>query len=152
MSYLLLFLFFLNFPNQDASNTSNRDIPAIDSSIFGYWVTVDDETNVEKSIVKIYMENGIAKGEIVELLPGATMTHCTTCVGEDQNRSLEGLVILDGFEFDGENWVNGVIFDPSKGKEYRSKIFFEKNSNRNTLSVRGYWSVIYRTQTWYKLR
>ena len=54
------------------------------------------------------------------------------------------MVIVEGFERDGDVWVDGRILDPEKGKTYRGKVWLENG----TLRLRGYVSVFFRTQTW----
>ncbi|MDH5378335.1 MAG: DUF2147 domain-containing protein [Gammaproteobacteria bacterium] len=65
-----------------------------------------------------------------------------------KNRPLLNLEMLSGFEFAGGNeWEEGKIYDPKKGKTYSCIMTL---SNTNTLNVRGYigFSLIGRTTTW----
>jgi uncharacterized protein (DUF2147 family) len=66
-----------------------------------------------------------------------------------RDRPILGLMILKGFEKDGDNeYEDGTIYDPKNGKTY-SCIIRQKG---NKLSVRGYIgvSLIGRTTTWTK--
>lgn len=66
-----------------------------------------------------------------------------------RNEPLMGLLLLKGFEKDGDNeYDDGTIYDPKNGKTY-SCIIKRKG---NTLDVRGYVgiSLIGRTTTWTK--
>ncbi|MEZ5046067.1 MAG: DUF2147 domain-containing protein [Chitinophagaceae bacterium] len=60
-----------------------------------------------------------------------------------------GLINMWGFSFNAKDqeWANGHIYDPKKGKEYSCKL---KLKDKNTLDVRGYIgiSLIGRTDTW----
>ena len=63
-----------------------------------------------------------------------------------QKQPLVGLVILKGFEKDGDAYEDGTIYDPENGKTYDCKITL----NGNTASIRGYigFSWIGRTTVW----
>ena len=50
-TYFLVLSFFIQTPNYE-----------------GNWVTIDDETGVEKSIIKLYIENDMLYGRIETLL------------------------------------------------------------------------------------
>ena len=65
-----------------------------------------------------------------------------------QNRPIQGLVIMQGFEYQGNNvWENGKIYDPKSGKTYSCKLTLK---NPKTLDVRGFIgiSLLGRTDTW----
>ncbi|HRO42421.1 MAG TPA: DUF2147 domain-containing protein [Flavipsychrobacter sp.] len=59
-----------------------------------------------------------------------------------------GLLILKGFQKDGEVYEDGTIYDPKNGKTYSCKI----KRKGNNLDVRGYVgiSMLGRTTTWTK--
>ena len=58
-----------------------------------------------------------------------------------------GLVIMEGFSYDGKIWSGGVIYDPDNGKTYKCKITLVDD---NTLKVRGFigFSLLGRTEVW----
>ncbi len=65
-----------------------------------------------------------------------------------RNNQIIGLVILNGFQFDGkEEWEDGRIYDPENGKTYSCYLSLK---DRITLNVRGYVgiSLFGRTETW----
>ena len=64
-----------------------------------------------------------------------------------QSQPIIGLVILQNFTFDDEEWEDGKIYDPESGKTYSSYIYLK---DKNTLKVRGYVgvSLFGRTETW----
>jgi uncharacterized protein (DUF2147 family) len=67
-----------------------------------------------------------------------------------QNVPLLGLVIMKSFVFDGKNeWEDGTIYDPKKGKTYSCYIQFD---TPNVLKIRGYIgvSLLGRTTYWTK--
>jgi uncharacterized protein (DUF2147 family) len=61
---------------------------------------------------------------------------------------LINLVILKGFEKDGDKYSEGTIYDPKNGKTYDCKMTF----NGKTLAIRGYIgiSLFGRTTVWEK--
>ena len=117
----------------------------------GNWVTIDDETGVEKSIIKLYIENDTLYGRIETLLLEEDQGQlCTNCTGSELNQPIEGLIILKGLTRDGEQWTGGTILDPANGKEYQCTLTLDSASE---LNVRGFigFSFIGRTQRWKRL-
>ena len=114
----------------------------------GKWVTVDDETGVEKSIISLYIENDKLYGKIEKLLLDEDKGEiCINCKGSEKNQPIEGLVILKGLTKDGNSWTNGKILDPANGKEYDCTLTL---SGPTKLKVRGFigFSFLGRTQIW----
>ena len=117
----------------------------------GNWVTIDDETGVEKSIIKLYIKNDTLYGRIETLLLEEDQDQlCTNCKGSELNQPIEGLIILKGLTRDGEQWIGGTILDPANGKEYQCTLTLEGDSE---LNVRGFigFSFIGRTQRWKRM-
>mgnify|MGYP001626553998 FL=1 len=117
----------------------------------GNWVTIDDETGVEKSIIKLYIENNTLYGRIETLLLEEDQDQrCTNCTGAKINQPIKGLLILKGLTRDGEQWTGGTILDPANGKEYQCTLTLEGDSE---LDVRGFigFSFIGRTQRWKRM-
>jgi len=132
-SYLSLFLIF---------QTTNFE---------GKWVTVDDETGVEKSIISLYIDNNRLYGRIETLLLEEDKGQiCTNCKGSEKNQPIEGLLILKGLTKDGNSWNDGTILDPANGKEYDCTLTLNDSSE---LNVRGFigFSFLGRTQVWKRL-
>jgi len=63
-----------------------------------------------------------------------------------QKQPIVGLLILKGFEKDGDTYEDGTIYDPENGKTYDCKITYKGK----TLSIRGYVgiSMFGRTTVW----
>lgn len=121
-------------------------------NILGKWKTIDDATKVEKSIVEIYEKEGKVYAKVLELLEtNKKGSLCTECHGKDKNKPIEGLLIINGLQKDGDEWNGGKILDPKSGKEYKCYITLE---DTNKLKVRGYigFSLIGRTQYWYRVK
>ncbi|MGA0431335.1 MAG: DUF2147 domain-containing protein [Flavobacteriaceae bacterium] len=117
-------------------------------SVTGKWVTVDDATGKEKSELTIYIKQNRLYARIDRLLLDEDQgKKCVECKGVKNNQPIEGMVIIDGLEADGDSWTNGEILDPANGKYYDCTLKLE---DKNTLLVRGYigFSFIGRTQQW----
>ncbi|WP_159802115.1 DUF2147 domain-containing protein [Flavobacterium sp. MK4S-17] len=120
--------------------------------VTGKWKTIDDETGEAKSIVEIYEQNGKVYGKVVEILnPAKKNAKCTKCKGADKDKPIDGLVIIKGLTKDGDEYTDGDILDPNKGKLYSCTIKLE---GKDKLNVRGYLgiSLLGRTQTWYRVK
>ena len=118
-------------------------------SILGSWKTIDDASGKAKSIVRIYKaKNGKVYGRIAKLLDTSNGENpvCDKCPGERKGKKVLGMVIIRDMVQSGSVWKGGKILDPENGKEYSCRLWIEGE----TLKVRGYWGVFYRTQTWHK--
>ena len=118
-------------------------------SITGKWITVDDETGEDKSIVEIYERDGRIFGKVLKIFPGEgvdTDPLCKECPEDDprHNQKVIGMEIIKDMEKEGEEFTGGTILDPKIGKIYRCKLWTEGQ----VLNVRGYWGPFFRTQTW----
>ncbi len=120
---------------------------AFANNVEGYWKTIDDGSGDEKSIVKLYVEDGKLYGDIVKLLnePDGYDPVCDQCTGALKNQKVIGMTFINGLHKEEEAWVgdDGIV-DPDNGKWYDVKIW----RDGNTLKVRGYIGFIFRTQTW----
>lgn len=120
------------------------------STITGTWKTIDDNTGKPKSIVKIYLKNNKAYGDVIQLLNNNEDNPlCDECPGKLKNKPIIGLTIINGLNNDDGYWKadNGIL-DPENGKLYDVKIWREGNQ----LNVRGYIGPFFRTQTWYLVK
>ncbi len=115
------------------------------SDITGQWITFDDHSGEKRSIVTISENGGKLSGHISKVFfkPGDE-TKCVNCKGEKHNQNIIGLEIFDGLTLNGKVWQGASILDPENGKEYKCKMWLEGD----TLYVRGYLFLFYRTQKW----
>lgn len=123
---------------------------AFAQSPIGIWKNIDDEDGEAKSHIEIYEEDGLLHGRVIKLLEKATLRICKKCKGDRKNQPIENMVIMWDLKKDGEEWDQGKILDPKKGKEYSCKIALK---NENELEVRGYlkFAVFGRSQSWYRV-
>lgn len=126
-------------------------ISAQHEEITGLWKTIDDETGRVKSVVKIYINDGKLYGDIVKLfrLPDEDPDPlCNECDEDDprKDQKILGMTIITDMELDDDDneWEDGEILDPKKGKVYDCKLWVEDEK----LQVRGYIAFFYRTQEW----
>ena len=119
--------------------------------IVGEWITVDDKTGEQLSVVKIFKAtDGLYYGKIVKLLKGNPDEKCVACTGADKDKPVVGLIIIRGFqEKDGKlvGGDKGRVLDPDNGKFYYGKIWLEdgKLILRGSLDKKG---ILGRSQTW----
>lgn len=126
---------------------------AYSRDITGTWKTVDEESGIVKSHVLIYEENGKYYGKVLKVLdPDAPeIPLCANCDGELKDAPIEGLVIINDLVKKGNEYKNGTVLDPEKGKTYDCKLWLNED-NPDLLMVRGYVLFLYRTQTWVRLK
>lgn len=121
--------------------------------IVGDWITVDDNTGQDMSVVHIYKaKDGKYYGKITQLLvPGHENELCVECKGADKDKPIKGMIIIRGMEEKNGELVNGTILDPDNGKTYYAKISYDKDKNQ--LKLRGSLDkagVLGRSQYWKK--
>ena len=117
--------------------------------LLGEWITVDDATGEQKSIVRIYQaDNGKYYGTIIQLLEknGETAV-CTECTGEDHNKPIVGLTIIRDMQLKDNELRGGKVLDPDHGKFYYAKVYLKdgKLILRGSLDKAG---LLGRSQTW----
>lgn len=115
--------------------------------ILGEWITVDDNSGEQKSVVKIYQaENGKYYGKIIELF-GEKDAVCVECEGADHNQPIVGLTIIRDMQLVGDELKNGKVLDPDNGKLYYAKVYLKdgKLVLRGSLDKAG---LLGRSQTW----
>lgn len=112
---------------------------AFADGVFGFWTTIDDETKEPKSVVQIYEYEGKVYGRVVDVLKNKNAT--AKIPGSPK---IIGLDIIWDLEKDGDEYNDGEILDPQKGKVYGCAIW-RKGEN---LIVRGKIAFFGRNQTW----
>ena len=139
-STLLLFCIFLAVASAQAAVAPT-----------GLWKTIDDESGRVKSIVEIWVEDGMLFGKVVEILHSEMGPNpkCVKCPDDFKDKPIEGLTIMWDLKPDGNTWSKGKIIDPKKGAIYSCKIWPEGDR----LKVRGYvFGLFFRTQYWHRVK
>ena len=117
--------------------------------ILGVWLT----SGKEPAKIQIYKSGQKYYGRIVSLQNplnnGKPKMDINNPDKLKRNQQILGLIILIGFEFDGDEWNDGKIYDPESGKIYSCYLSIK---NESALKVRGYIgvSLFGRTETWTK--
>lgn len=118
-------------------------------TVLGRWENFNDEGKVN-SIIEIYEKENRVYGKVDRIIKEEDRDRvCTNCEGEHKNEPIEGMVLMQGLEKDGDKYVDGTIVDPKTGKKYRCKIWLD-NDNPDVLKVRGYISFFYKTKEWHR--
>src|SRR5680860_259769 len=117
-------------------------------SVLGAWKAINEESGKAMCIIEIYEVEGQFFGKIKKIIKEEDRGRlCTKCEGDLKDMPIEGMVVMDGLEKDGNYYVGGTALDPKSGKEYRCKIWLDE-TNPDILKIRGYLAIFYRTQTW----
>lgn len=121
------------------------------STPVGLWKSIDDQSGKPKALIRISESNGELRGKIEKLFRDASEDQnpkCVKCEGDEKDKPLIGMTILQGMKPDGSDYSGGKILDPANGKVYKSKMSLAENGKK--LNVRGYIGVpmLGRTQTW----
>ena len=117
------------------------------NSPVGVWKTIDDDTKLEKSMVRISESGDVVSGRIDKLLDASQENAvCGKCSDSRKNQPLVGMSILEGMKHRGEVWDSGQILDPNNGKVYNARLKLIDQGRK--LEVRGYMGPFFRTQIW----
>lgn len=116
-------------------------------TILGQWETTDDKTGEKKALIEIYQKGDQYFAKILDSYISEEGKLCDRCKGSKKNQPIQGLVIIEGLEKDGDEFNGGTILDPENGKTY--KCYLEL-LDKSKLKVRGYLgvSLLGRTQYW----
>lgn len=120
--------------------------------IIGIWWN-DEKT----SKIEVEKEDGKYIGTIIYVSPeryknGAPPKDDKNPDPELRDRSVEGIQILNGFEYDAKNkeWKNGTIYDPKSGKTYDCYSWLETD---DVLKLKGFVAgirMLGRSSEWYR--
>lgn len=119
--------------------------------IVGKWKTIDDKDGSEKSIVNIFKaSDGKYYGKVEKLFKEPNKK-CTECEGENKDKPVLGMTVLNNMVEKDGTLTGGTIIDPANGKVYKCNVSLDANTGklkvRGSLDKRG---VIGRTQHWVK--
>jgi uncharacterized protein (DUF2147 family) len=119
----------------------------------GLWKTIDDETNKEKSLVRIAEAGGAYTGKVEKGLdPNPKDTLCTKCSDERKDQPIVGMTIIKNIKASGDDkeiFEGGEILDPNNGKTYKLRLRLLDGGKK--LEVRGYIGPFFRNQQWIRM-
>jgi uncharacterized protein (DUF2147 family) len=128
----------------------------VNSSVVGYWQTMDPQTHKPDSIVRIWENHtGIYEGKIVKIFKenGHKITDvCKVCTGINKDKPIMGMHIIWGFHKAGPGfYTGGKVLDPTKGATYKCHMTLKNKGN--VLDVHGYIGIplFGRSATWYRV-
>lgn len=117
----------------------------------GYWITINEDTKLETSVIHIYEKGGKLYGKIVKILDPKAKPNalCDKCEGKFKDKPILGMEILWGMVQDDDEWEDGRILDPNNGEDYGCEMSLE---SADRLKVRGFlgFSLLGRTQIWHR--
>jgi uncharacterized protein (DUF2147 family) len=127
---------------------------AVDAdSVIGFWNTPDND-----ALFKIYRCESAYCGKISSLeepnypptdeqMPGRPKVDRYNPNPALRNRTLVGLPLISGFQYQGDNLWKGMIYNPEDGRTYRCNFSM---AGENLLKVRGYIGIplLGGTQVW----
>jgi uncharacterized protein (DUF2147 family) len=118
----------------------------------GLWRTIDDETKIERSQVRISDTAGVLSGKIEKVADKNNQEAvCDKCEGTKKGQRILGMTIIEGVKKNAEesHFDGGTILDPNNGKVY--KVRLTPSADGKTLQVRGFIGPFFRTQTWQRV-
>lgn len=122
------------------------------STPVGLWKTIDDDTNQEKSYVRIIEASGVLSGKIEKILDASKQNStCEKCSDGRKDQKVLGMTILENVKKAAgeDHWDSGTILDPNNGKTY--KVRLTPKDGGKVLEVRGFIGPFYRNQKWLRL-
>lgn len=133
-------LLFINFLLTTAFPTFVFASTNIDPhSVSGNWITIDGKTKKSSSIIHIEKKGLFYTGKIIKTFPvpgDKTSTICMKCKGDEHNKPILGLEIIQHMVCNGGACRDGLITDPRDGKVYHAEMKLIKGGYY--LKVRGY--------------
>jgi uncharacterized protein (DUF2147 family) len=123
----------------------------MDATPVGVWKTIDDTTHKPRGLIRLYEQDGEIFGKIeASFDPKEANEVCEKCSGDRKGQPVLGLVVMRHMKKHGNDYAEGDILDPDTGWVYKCKFTLE--SGGKTLQVRGFlgFSLLGRSQTWYR--
>lgn len=118
----------------------------------GLWKTVDDDSGIDKGIVRITQANGALFGVVEQIFEEKKRNGlCDKCSDERRGKPVLGMTILRDVKAsdDVQIWKGGDILDPENGKVYRVRLKLLEGGRK--MEVRGYVGPFYRNQQWLRI-
>lgn len=118
------------------------------TQVLGKWQTHD-----KRAIIEIFESKNKYYGKIVWLQKpnnenGNPRKDVNNPIKNKRNRALIELTILENFTYQKGEFKGGTIYDPDSGVSYNCKLWLTDN---NTLKVRDYCGIFYKTFTWIRV-
>jgi len=141
---MILIGFLMSICLSISTNVSKGD------KIVGTWLSEDKEVKIQ-----IFKKDSQYCGKIVWFKESKDTGKLPYDVKNPdpvlRKREIMNLEILTDFSYDSESekWVKGQIYHPQQGQVYKGMMWLE---NSQQLKIRGFWGLLYRTNTWQKVK
>jgi uncharacterized protein (DUF2147 family) len=112
---------------------------AAEPSVVGLWEQADDRGH---SWFLFFEQDGVYQGAIAKMFfkPGESPNPiCSSCVGDQKNAPVFGLVIVKGMRRNGLAYDKGTVLDPRNGSIYQAKMKLSPDGQR--LTLRGFLGI-----------
>ena len=114
-------------------------------SAFGDW-----ETDNHSAIIRVAPCGEKLCGAVLRVLnPTAPARDIKNPDPAKRDRPMVGTLILEGYSRAGEGWDNGIVYDPSAGRAYKSRVIVGPSG---TLDVTGCIAFLCKTKHWTRVR
>ena len=118
-----------------------------DSSIQGYWKSIDEETGKATGYWKLEVNDNNLLGYLVNYPNMTPDKVCTECKDESKDffeKPITGTAWLNLSKNQDGIWEDGYIIDSRDGDKFEAKVWVEEGN----LLIRGYIGFFFRTQIW----
>ena len=122
-------------------------------TIEGSWLTYDPRNEKPLSIVDIYVVEGQYYGRITKLYqwpPNDPNPICVKCSGDKKNQPWVGLVILEQFVPNGNQYQGGTLLIPKYGVSLPCTLVYDPQKP-DSLEVVGRVGFITKSSTWTRI-
>ncbi len=108
-----------------------QELPSKENAIIGTWLMPDEE-----GIIEIYKDGNFYNGKIIWMKEkeedGSPLKDKENPNEKLRNRPVEGLEVMKGFEYEGDNtWSGGTFYAAKKGKEVEPEFVLEDENHLN---------------------
>lgn len=146
--------FFLSLLLLVLSNSIFATTLVSHSAVAGYWQTIDPETNIPSSVIRVKRVGTSYEGSIAKIYVEnhhRATDICHACKGRQKNKPMLGLTIITRMKCSVYACHDGKILDPRDGKLYHASMMLINNGKQ--LKVRGYIGIplFGRTVVWNRL-
>lgn len=137
----IIFPFFLIFPSFLFCQSKADDI-------LGIWLNEKKE-----AVVKIYKDGNEYFGKIIDIRGEhapvkGTLKDLNNPKPELRGRALMEMPLLENWTFEDGEYVGGTAYNPRMGRYFECKAWL---TSEKEMKIRGYWGILFATETWEKI-
>ena len=102
-----------------AASLRAQSLPAEARAVLGDWTSYGDEGREAQAVIRLTMNGGELRGQIVRLLPTQQYPNptfrCDDCEGRYEGADLRTVPLFEDMRWDGDEFAGGRIVDPDPG-------------------------------------